>query len=483
VSVLVPVLLFRLVAVAWAQDMKPEDIYKNVVPSVATLTVEKTDGTTAVGNAFMGPKDGLAVTAWHVVNGAKSVTAKFSDGQEFEVSGLVDKDEKRDVALIKIKVFGRPTLAMNPADPPVGSNCYVIGAPEGLEFSISGGLVAQIQTMGGARCYQFTCAASPGSSGGPLVNAKGEAIGVVSWQLREGQNLNFAVPISYALGLDATLPTQPWPDVKPTPASAGASPGNAAETDSVLADSVVSCLDAATAIEGTLRVIGGPAYATHRNFLGRATGATWKLYTPTYLYECQRDLDSKLHDLAGLTVDGARANLRDGLIKILTSDSDAAQGLAGVIKMVQETPGWTPQAQDGLAKAVAAAQSGADEANAGKAALLDAGKSDDFRSRIPRDDLVRLGLEKDPDYFAIGCFSFHRAPLVFVVVTQGALAYKMGFRDGDAVIKFGDQSPNDLTDLKAAIRANCGKDIVATIIRGGKQTTLKVSVPEDLTAN
>jgi hypothetical protein len=201
-------------SIVLAQDMKPEEVYQKTIPSVATLTVEKADGSRAVGNAFAALKDGLAVTAWHVVKNARHVTAKFSDGQEFEVSGLVDKDEKRDIAIVKIKVFGRPVLALVAADPPVGGNAYIIGAPEGLEFSISEGLVSQIQSIDGVKYLQFTCAASHGSSGGPLVNAQGGVLGVVSWQLRDGQNLNFAIPISYVLGLDTTLPTQPWAEVK-----------------------------------------------------------------------------------------------------------------------------------------------------------------------------------------------------------------------------------------------------------------------------
>src|SRR5438094_4182513 len=105
-------LLVSLVGAAAAQEIKSEDLYKRVLPSVMTLTVENSDGEKRLGTAFIGIKDGLAVTAWHVVSGAKHVSARFSEGEEFEASGLVDKDEQRDVALIRVKVFGRPLLSV-----------------------------------------------------------------------------------------------------------------------------------------------------------------------------------------------------------------------------------------------------------------------------------------------------------------------------------------------------------------------------------
>ena len=70
--------------------------------------------------------------------------------------------------------------------------------------------MSQIQNDNGVELCQFTCPASPGNSGGPLFNDTGEVVGIVSRQYSEGRNVNFAIPSTYALGLDVTLPTQPW---------------------------------------------------------------------------------------------------------------------------------------------------------------------------------------------------------------------------------------------------------------------------------
>src|ERR1051325_7915673 len=197
-----------------SQERSAENIYTGVVPSIATVHVDKADGTTAVATAFLALQDGIAVTAWHVVDGATRVVLRFSDGEEFESSGLIDFDSKRDIALLHVRVSGRPLLQLAASDPTIGSRAYVVGSPRALDFTISDGLVSQIQTVAGVKQIQFSCPASPGNSGGPLINTEGKVIGVVSWQVVNGQNLNFATPVGYVTGLDRTLSTVRWQDVK-----------------------------------------------------------------------------------------------------------------------------------------------------------------------------------------------------------------------------------------------------------------------------
>src|SRR5262245_15735374 len=100
--------------------LSPTDLYNRIVSSVVTLRVKSLTETT-VGSGFVINTNGLAVTSWHVVNGAQHVSARFSDGEEFDVSGLVDKDEKRDLALVRIKVFGKPAVTLMRQDPKIGS--------------------------------------------------------------------------------------------------------------------------------------------------------------------------------------------------------------------------------------------------------------------------------------------------------------------------------------------------------------------------
>jgi len=193
-------------------NVGPEELYRRVLPSVLTVRADLTDGSVSQGSGFLALGENLAVTAWHVVKGARRVTVRFADKEEFEATGIVDKDESRDLALLRVRVAGRPILMIAPTPPAVGSRVYAIGSPRGLEFSISDGLVSQIrQGDSGTKFVQFSAPASPGSSGGPLVNIDGQIVGVVDAQFTDGQNLNLAVSSTYVQGFDRTLPTQSWP--------------------------------------------------------------------------------------------------------------------------------------------------------------------------------------------------------------------------------------------------------------------------------
>lgn len=181
-----------------------EQIYETTTPSIVTLSVQRETGQTAVGTAFLAISKGIAVTSWHVVKGASKIVAKFADGHEAKVVGLIDKDQTLDVALLAIESEDRPILKIAESVPKVGAKAYVIGSPKGMDFSISDGIISQTPLFGDDVLYQFTCPVSQGNSGGPLLNSSGHVLGVVSWQLRDAQNLNFAIPGKAFARLDAT---------------------------------------------------------------------------------------------------------------------------------------------------------------------------------------------------------------------------------------------------------------------------------------
>jgi hypothetical protein len=87
----------------------------------------------------------------------------------------------------------------------VGEEVLLVGAPKGLEQTVSDGLISGIRIDNGVRILQTSAAASPGSSGGPLLNRRGEAVGVMSFKVVNGENLNFTIPINYVRGKLDTL--------------------------------------------------------------------------------------------------------------------------------------------------------------------------------------------------------------------------------------------------------------------------------------
>jgi serine protease Do len=198
-SVFAAVLLLSRAAAA--DSLKPEEIYQKLLPSVVTVQVENSEGEKFVGSGFLALGDGVAVTAWHVISDATRVTVKFSDDRVVAANGVIDKDEKHDLALIKLEPTGRPQVHICASNPPVGARAYVIGTPKGFEFSIADGLISQIQLVDGFTQYQVSCPISGGNSGGPLVNERGEVVGITCWTKKDAQNLSFATPASFLSGL------------------------------------------------------------------------------------------------------------------------------------------------------------------------------------------------------------------------------------------------------------------------------------------
>jgi len=171
------------------------------------------------GTGFIVTSTGVIATALHVVDGASKVAIKTQAGDIFDDVSLLAKDERRDLAILKVSGFDLPKINLgNSNDLNPGDQVLVIGNPLGAEqlrTSISDGIVSGIRDLGdGYKVLQVTAPISPGNSGGPALSASGDAIGVVVFRLREGQSLNFAVPINYLRGLldsiDVNKPVMLW---------------------------------------------------------------------------------------------------------------------------------------------------------------------------------------------------------------------------------------------------------------------------------
>ncbi len=175
--------------------LTPEKLYQKALPSVMTLEVESTSGERFVGSAVLALADDVAMTAWHVIADARSVWAVFSNGQRVKVIGCIDYDGVRDVALLKLeKRLPHRKAAVRPDLQAVAARAYVIGAPKGYDFSISDGLISQTRMVDGVLQYQVSCPISPGNSGSPTFNQRGEVIGIASWTKSDAQNVSFAIP-------------------------------------------------------------------------------------------------------------------------------------------------------------------------------------------------------------------------------------------------------------------------------------------------
>ena len=166
----------------------------------------------AEGSGFIVSPDGIILTNAHVVNDASRVTVKLTDRREFKAK-VIGVDKPSDVAVLKIDANNLPTVTLDPADDvKVGEWVVAIGSPFGFENSVTAGIVsAKSRTLPDESYVPFLqtdVAVNPGNSGGPLLNTKGEVVGINSQiYSRSGgyQGLSFAIPIDVALNVKDQL--------------------------------------------------------------------------------------------------------------------------------------------------------------------------------------------------------------------------------------------------------------------------------------
>ncbi|MCL4476798.1 MAG: DegQ family serine endoprotease [Nitrospirae bacterium] len=157
----------------------------------------------SLGSGFIIDRDGYIVTNNHVVENADQIKVKLSDGKEFDAK-VVGRDPKTDLALIKINgASGLHPIAMgNSDDLKVGSWVVAIGSPFGLEQTVTAGIVSAKGRIIGSGPYdnfiQTDASINPGNSGGPLINMRGEVIGINTAIIASGQGIGFAIPTNMA---------------------------------------------------------------------------------------------------------------------------------------------------------------------------------------------------------------------------------------------------------------------------------------------
>ncbi|MBL8491261.1 MAG: DegQ family serine endoprotease [Rhodocyclaceae bacterium] len=165
-----------------------------------------------VGSGFIVSPEGTILTNAHVVADADEVTVRLSDKREFKAK-VVGIDRLTDVAVLRIDARGLPTVKVGDSGQArVGEWVMAIGSPFGFESSVTAGIIsAKARTLpdeGYVPFMQTDVAINPGNSGGPLINARGEVIGINSQiYSRSGgyQGLSFAIPIDVAMDVERQL--------------------------------------------------------------------------------------------------------------------------------------------------------------------------------------------------------------------------------------------------------------------------------------
>jgi serine protease Do len=165
-----------------------------------------------LGSGFIIDRDGYIVTNNHVVDGADTIKVILKDETEYPAK-VIGRDPVTDIALIKIEAKSNlPTVALGSSDNlKVGEWVTAIGSPFGLQYTVTAGIVSAKGRAIGSGPYddfiQTDASINPGNSGGPLINMKGEVVGINTMIIAGGQGIGFAIPIDMAKGIVKQLKT------------------------------------------------------------------------------------------------------------------------------------------------------------------------------------------------------------------------------------------------------------------------------------
>lgn len=204
-------LVAMMSAPVWAQRDWTATVRK-AAPSVVTVIARGSKGE-ARGTGFYISSDGKVATNHHVIAGANVIRVKHEDGKVYTVQRVIARNDRVDLAILQVNNRRARPLTLGDSDKVQrGQEICVIGSPLGvLEGSVTTGIVSAVRTVGRFRMIQISAPISQGNSGSPVLNRRGEVIGVATAVLREGQNLNLAVPVNYLKRLRAGQAITPAP--------------------------------------------------------------------------------------------------------------------------------------------------------------------------------------------------------------------------------------------------------------------------------
>ena len=201
---------------AASDQLDSERLMARARPSVVILFASDANGLGVnIGTGFFVSSDGKLVTNHHVVGNARAVMAGTDKGAMHRALGVLAADEEADIVLLQTDARNVPWLRFaGPASCETGDPVAVIGTPSGREGTFSDGVVHSRRSLPGkGEWLQITAAVDQGSSGSPVLNARGEVVGVVTRMTGSGTSFNFAVPVEVPRGLLKGLK----PGAKPQP--------------------------------------------------------------------------------------------------------------------------------------------------------------------------------------------------------------------------------------------------------------------------
>ena len=173
------------------RELTPSEIARIAIRSVVVIEAHEFLGT-AYGTGFF-VKDDLVATNYHVVKDSYEISTRLVGRDANYPCTVVAKDEENDLAILRVQGLRGYSLGLALTPAQVGQEIYVLSNPEEYEGTFTRGMVNAYR----GRDMQIDAPLSHGSSGGPVLNRRAQVVAVAHASEREGQNLNFAIPVAY----------------------------------------------------------------------------------------------------------------------------------------------------------------------------------------------------------------------------------------------------------------------------------------------
>lgn len=200
------IVLFALSVTYKISAQSADEIFSSVNDAIVVIEAYDFDGVKSkLGSGVIIKDKGILVTNFHIFAGNEKLKLRHND-KEVKFTEIIGFSVEKDVLVLKIDEGDFPQIKVgSSADLKVGSKVYAIGSPLGLENTLSEGLVSGFRKFDNKKdmeYIQITAPLSHGSSGGAVLNAAGELIGISSMGMSNGENLNFAIKIEDVMNVD-----------------------------------------------------------------------------------------------------------------------------------------------------------------------------------------------------------------------------------------------------------------------------------------
>jgi serine protease Do len=174
------------------------EIVKQAEPAVFLVNTFSNNRGIGMGTGFFIESSGIGVSNFHVFDGGDEWKIQTSDQKQYDVIQIIESSEEFDYIIFQVEKRKKfPKLEIASMQPQKGEDIIVLGNPKGLESTLTRGIISSIRDIetGDKALLQIDAAISPGSSGSPVMNMKGEVVGIATMKILECENCNFAMSI------------------------------------------------------------------------------------------------------------------------------------------------------------------------------------------------------------------------------------------------------------------------------------------------